>query len=247
MKIKSQMTLSEFVPDVTFSEVLDLLKKYGYRIVPVGRTVFINKISNTAETKDFTFAEVEFPEITSNKNEALIIRLSSYDKLKYGKVTISEEGILINSDKQFGTKEEIIINALPLPIFNYDKKIITYNSSGVATTVVEPIEVVKEVEDSGTNLRLIKYRGVFNKKNDGLSLAHFLPENSYLSFFKEKIKYFHGENIKWSFISDSEEFANLSENDKIFAYKKELEIINLTKTFIGEKMYQIDFETISIL
>ena len=64
---------------------------------------------------------------------------------------------------------------------------------------------------------------------------------------KEKIKYFHGENIKWSFISDSEEFANLSENDKIFAYKKELEIINLTKTFIGEKMYQIDFETISIL
>lgn len=241
------MTLSEFVPDVTFSEVLDLLKKYGYRIVPVGRTVFINKISNTAETKDFTFAEVEFPEITSNKNEALIIRLSSYDKLKYGKVTISEEGILINSDKQYGTKEEIIINALPLPIFNYDKKIITYNSSGVATTVVEPIEVVKEVEDSGTNLRLIKYRGVFNKKNDGLSLAHFLPENSYLSFFKEKIKYFHGENIKWSFISDSEEFANLSENDKIFAYKKELEIINLTKTFIGEKMYQIDFETISIL
>ena len=84
MKIKNQMTLSEFVPDVTFSEVLDLLKKYGYRIIPVGRTVFINKISNTAETKDFTFAEVEFPEITSNKNEALIIRLSSYDKLKYG-------------------------------------------------------------------------------------------------------------------------------------------------------------------
>lgn len=247
MKIKTQMTLSDFVPDVTFSEVLDLLKKYGYRIIPVGRTVFINKISNTAKTKDFTFAEVEFPEITSNKNEALIIRLSSYDKLKYGKVTISEDGILINSDKQFGTKEEIIINALPLPIFNYDKKIITYNSSGVATTVVEPIEVVKEVEDSGTNLRLIKYRGVFNKKNDGLSLAHFLPENSYLTFFKEKIKYFHGENIKWSFISDSEEFVNLSENDKIFAYKKELEIINLTKTFIGEKMYQIDFETISIL
>ncbi len=163
------------------------------------------------------------------------------------KVTITEDGILINSDKEFSTKDEIIINALPLPIFNYDKKIITYNSSGTATTVIEPIEVVKEVEDSGANLRLIKYRGIFNKKNDGLKLDHFLPENSYLTFFKEKIKYFHGENIKWSFISDSEEFANLSENDKIFAYKKELEIVNLTKTFIGEKMYQIDFDTISIL
>lgn len=242
-----QMSLNEFVPDATFSEVLDLLKKYGYRIIPNGRTVLINKISNSSEVKDFSFAEVDFPEITSNKNEALIIKLSAYDKLKYGKVTITNDGVLINSDKQFATKEEIIINALPLPIFNYDKKITTYNSSGVPTTVIEPIEVVKEFKDSGTNLRLIKYRGVFNKKNDALSLAHFLPENSYLSFFRDKIKYFHGENVKWTFTSDSEEFANLSENDKIFAYKKELEIINLTKTFIGEKMYQIDFETVSIL
>lgn len=247
MKIKNQMSLNEFVPDATFSEVLDLLKKYGYRIIPNGRTVLINKISNSSEVKDFSFAEVDFPEITSNKNEALIIKLSAYDKLKYGKVTITNDGVLINSDKQFATKEEIIINALPLPIFNYDKKITTYNSSGVPTTVIEPIEVVKEFKDSGANLRLIKYRGVFNKKNDALSLAHFLPENSYLSFFRDKIKYFHGENIKWTFTSDSEEFANLSENDKIFAYKKELEIINLTKTFIGEKMYQIDFETVSIL
>ena len=48
-------------------------------------------------------------------------------------------------------------------------------------------------------------------------------------------------------ISSSEEFKNLKEDDKIYAYKRELVIKNLTKTFVGKEMYQIEFDTLSIL
>ena len=65
--------------------------------------------------------------------------------------------------------------------------------------------------------------------------------------FKNDIKFFHADNIKWTFISSSEEFKNLKEDDKIYAYKRELVIKNLTKTFVGKDMYQIEFDTLSIL
>lgn len=246
--MNNKMVLNEFVPDISFSQVLDVLKKYGYKIVPVGKSIFLNKIyDNSKKTKNFTFSEVKFPEITPNQNDAKIIKLSSYDKLKFGKVTITEKGILLNSDKIFSNKEEIIIDALPLPKINYAKKIKSFDTSGNVTETTENINCVTEEKDSGAEIRLIKYRGVFNKKNDGLDTSYLLPENAINTYFKNEIKFFHAENIKWTFISSSEEFKNLKEDDKIFAYKRELVIKNITKTFVGKDMYQIEFDTLSIL
>ena len=107
--------------------------------------------------------------------------------------------------------------------------------------------VIAEEKESDTPIKLIKYRGVFNKKNDGLDTSYLLPENAINTYFKNDIKFFHSDNIKWSFISSSEEFKNLKEDDKIYAYKRELVIKNLTKTFVGKDMYQIEFDTLSIL
>lgn len=250
--MKNHLELKNFVPEISFSEILDFLKKYSYKIIPKGKSIYVNKmyLKNT-QRKDFSFSEVKFPEIIANASDAKIIKLSSYDKLKYGKLTITNNGLLINSDKEFENKDDdIIINCLPLPFIELNKYNITYVNELTKKYVIKDLfnaRVIKEEKDSGAEIRLIKYRGVFNKKNDGLDTSYLLPENAINTYFKNEIKFFHAENIKWTFISSSEEFKNLKEDDKIFAYKRELVIKNITKTFVGKDMYQIEFDTLSIL
>lgn len=249
--MKNKLILSEFVPEVPFSDIIYFLKSYGYILIPKGNSIYVNKIYQKNEKpKDFTFCEVMFPEIIPKSFDAKIIKLSSYDKLKYGKITITDAGILVNSEKDFINKEEIIINSLPLPFAKVKKAIRTYVFEGFKKYVIKRIieqNVIAEEKEADTPIKLIKYRGVFNKKNDGLDVSYLLPENAINTYFKNDIKFFHSDNIKWSFISSSEEFKNLKEYDKIYAYKRELVIKNLTKTFVGEDMYQIEFDTLSIL
>lgn len=249
--MKNKLILSEFVPEVAFSDIISFLKSYGYILIPKGNSIYVNKIYQKNEKpKDFTFSEVMFPEIIPKSLDAKIIKLSSYDKLKYGKITITDAGILVNSEKDFINKEEITINSLPLPFAKVKKTIRTYVFEGFKKYVIKSIieqSVIAEEKESDTPIKLIKYRGVFNKKNDGLDVSYLLPENAINTYFKNDIKFFHSDNIKWSFISSSEEFKNLKEYDKIYAYKRELVIKNLTKTFVGEDMYQIEFDTLSIL
>ena len=249
--MKNKLILSEFVPEVAFSDIISFIKSYGYILIPKGNSIYVNKIYQKNEKpKDFTFCEVMFPEIIPKSLDAKIIKLSSYDKLKYGKITITDAGILVNSEKDFINKEEITINSLPLPFAKVKKAIRTYVFEGFKKYVIKSIieqSVIAEEKESDTPIKLIKYRGVFNKKNDGLDVSYLLPENAINTYFKNDIKFFHSDNIKWSFISSSEEFKNLKEYDKIYAYKRELVIKNLTKTFVGEDMYQIDFDTLSIL
>ena len=249
--MKNKLILSEFVPEVAFSDIISFLKSYGYILIPKGNSIYVNKIYQKNEKpKDFTFCEVMFPEIIPKSLDAKIIKLSSYDKLKYGKITITDAGILVNSEKDFINKEEITINSLPLPFAKVKKTIRTYVFEGFKKYVKKRIieqSVIAEEKESDTPIKLIKYRGVFNKKNDGLDVSYLLPENAINTYFKNDIKFFHSDNIKWSFISSSEEFKNLKEYDKIYAYKRELVIKNLTKTFVGKDMYQIEFDTLSIL
>ncbi len=249
--MKNKLILSEFVPEVAFSDIISFLKSYGYILIPKGNSIYVNKIYQKNEKpKDFTFCEVMFPEIIPKSFDAKIIKLSSYDKLKYGKITITDAGILVNSEKDFINKEEITINSLPLPFATVKKAIRTYVFEGFKKYVIKSIleqSVIAEEKESDTPIKLIKYRGVFNKKNDGLDVSYLLPENAINTYFKNDIKFFHSDNIKWSFISSSEEFKNLKEYDKIYAYKRELVIKNLTKTFVGKDMYQIEFDTLSIL
>jgi hypothetical protein len=249
--MKNKLILSEFVPEVAFSDIISFLKSYGYILIPKGNSIYVNKIYlKNEKPKDFTFSEVMFPEIIPKSLDAKIIKLSSYDKLKYGKITITDAGILVNSEKDFINKEEITINSLPLPFAMVKKAIRTYVFEGFKKYVIKRIieqNVIAEEKEADTPIKLIKYRGVFNKKNDGLDTSYLLPENAINTYFKNDIKFFHSDNIKWSFISSSEEFKNLKEDDKIYAYKRELVIKNLTKTFVGKDMYQIEFDTLSIL
>lgn len=249
--MKNKLILSEFVPEVMFSDIISFLKSYGYILIPKGNSIYVNKIYlKNEKPKDFTFCEVMFPEIIPKSLDAKIIKLSSYDKLKFGKITITDAGILVNSEKDFINKEEITINALPLPFAMVKKAIRTYVFEGLKKYVIKRIieqSVIAEEKESDTPIKLIKYRGVFNKKNDGLDVSYLLPENAINTYFKNHIKFFHSDNIKWSFISSSEEFKNLKEYDKIYAYKRELVIKNLTKTFVGKDMYQIEFDTLSTL
>jgi hypothetical protein len=249
--MKNKLILSEFVPEVAFSDIISFLKSYGYILIPKGNSIYVNKIYlKNEKPKDFTFSEVMFPEIIPKSLDAKIIKLSSYDKLKYGKITITDAGILVNSEKDFINKEEITINSLPLPFAKVKKAIRTYVFEGIKMYVIKSIIeqiVIAEEKESDTPIKLIKYRGVFNKKNDGLDTSYLLPENAINTYFKNDIKFFHSDNIKWSFISSSEEFKNLKEDDKIYAYKRELVIKNLTKTFVGKDMYQIEFDTLSTL
>ena len=249
--MKNKLILSEFVPEVAFSDIISFIKSYGYILIPKGNSIYLNKIYQKNEKpKDFTFCEVMFPEIIPKSFDAKIIKLSSYDKLKYGKITITDAGILVNSEKDFINKEEITINSLPLPFAKVKKTIRTYVFEGFKKYVKKRIieqSVIAEEKESDTPIKLIKYRGVFNKKNDGLDVSYLLPENAINTYFKNDIKFFHSDNIKWTFISSSEEFKNLKEYDKIYAYKRELVIKNLTKTFVGKDMYQIEFDTLSTL
>lgn len=249
--MKNKLILSEFVPEVAFSDIISFLKSYGYILIPKGNSIYVNKIYlKNEKPKDFTFSEVMFPEIIPKSFDAKIIKLSSYDKLKYGKITITDAGILVNSEKDFINKEEITINSLPLPFATVKKAIRTYVFEGIKMYVIKSIieqNVIAEEKEADTPIKLIKYRGVFNKKNDGLDTSYLLPENAINTYFKNDIRFFHSDNIKWSFISSSEEFKNLKEDDKIYAYKRELVIKNLTKTFVGKDMYQIEFDTLSIL
>ena len=249
--MKNKLILSEFVPEVAFSDIISFLKSYGYILIPKGNSIYVNKIYlKNEKPKDFTFSEVMFPEIIPKSFDAKIIKLSSYDKLKYGKITITDAGILVNSEKDFINKEEITINSLPLPFATVKKTMRNYTMEGLKTYVIKSIieqSVIAEEKEADTPIKLIKYRGVFNKKNDGLDTSYLLPENAINTYFKNDIKFFHSDNIKWTFISSSEEFKNLKEDDKIFAYKRELVIKNLTKTFVGKDMYQIEFDTLSIL
>ena len=249
--MKNKLILSEFVPEVAFSDIISFLKSYGYILIPKGNSIYVNKIYlKNEKPKDFTFSEVMFPEIIPKSFDAKIIKLSSYDKLKYGKITITDAGILVNSEKDFINKEEITINSLPLPFATVKKTMRNYTMEGLKTYVIKSIieqSVIAEEKEADTPIKLIKYRGVFNKKNDGLDTSYLLPENAINTYFKNDIKFFHSDNIKWTFISSSEEFKNLKEDDKIYAYKRELVIKNLTKTFVGKDMYQIEFDTLSIL
>lgn len=249
--MKNKLILSEFVPEVAFSDIISFLKSYGYILIPKGNSIYVNKIYlKNEKPKDFTFSEVMFPEIIPKSLDAKIIKLSSYDKLKFGKITITDAGILVNSEKDFINKEEITINSLPLPFATVKKTMRNYTMEGSKEYVIKSIieqSVIAEEKEADTPIKLIKYRGVFNKKNDGLDVSYLLPENAINTYFKNDIKFFHSDNIKWTFISSSEEFKNLKEDDKIYAYKRELVIKNLTKTFVGKEMYQIEFDTLSIL
>lgn len=227
-QMKNQIHLNQFVPDITFGDLLKALKLWKkYKIYPDGKTLNFKKIE-IAPTKviDFQFSEQKDLEIVSNFRDAYLLKLDAPDEYGYSTYTIDNDQ-LYTFEKSFPSRTDVVIPGYPLPIVEVDS----------VTTAME-----KTTDLSG--VVLVKYKGLQSGKNDCLPLTNLLVENIYPNFYELYIKNrLAADNFKWSFYSDHYKIRELTSSDVIFAYNSNHKIINIIKKFVEPSDYLIEIET----
>ena len=214
--------LSKSVPDMTFGEyVTAVMKKrnYGYDID--GNTITINKRRTRTldKTKAIDLSKFEVPQedLERNFNRGKSFEFKSFeyesDEYPHQKIFITNTGYQINSYTTNDDTEEIIINAIALPLKIY----------GVKTA--------HDFLNDNAKLQLVLYSGLSAGVNISEDPAGISLLNNYLDDYQDWFNFLlTSQNLVWLFDSSYEELPELKIRSIIYAYRQYHIIRKLTRT-----------------
>lgn len=216
----TSIDLSKSVPDMSFGEyVTAVMKKRNYGYTIDGTTISIDKRKttnlDTTQAVDLTNFEVKSPERNFNRGKTFEFKTFDYESEDYPqqKIYIDNAGYTIQNYTKNDDTEEIVVNAICLPL------------------KVFGIKTAHDFLDDNAKLQLVLY----SQLTGGLNLAED-PEgisllNNYLDDYLEWFTFLlTSQNLVWEFDASYEQLSNLKVRSIIYAYRQYHVIRKLTRT-----------------
>ena len=230
----TQIDLSKAVPDMTFGEFATAVMKkrnYGYDISENTVTINKKKVStiDTSNAIDLSNFEVATPERNFNRGKSFVFKQFDFQHEDYEpqKILIKNDGYLVNAFTKPDDAEEIIVNAIELPL------------------KVFGVQTAHGFLDDYSKLQLVLYSGLVNSLNlaeDPSAISHL---NNYLDDYEDWFNFLlTSQNLNWVFDSSFEALSELKIRSIVYAYRQFHIIRKLTrKTYITQnKGIQLETE-----
>jgi len=229
----NQVDLSRSVPEMTFGEFFTTLKNwFNLDLTPKGNKAIVNFVQDEikrGEVIDLSDTEVKQPRRKFNKGVSFLLQFNETDSKDYTFLPVfhSASGITNNSFVKNEKTNEIMINALPLPLM-----------------LRENVQTAHHFDSDTSKLFAVMYDGL----TSGLNLAKnpdeiMIPkvhERHFKEWFERRI---NSQNFIWEFKKYYENIRGLNSKKKIFAYNQIHLIKNINKNELDENYYEIEIET----
>ena len=230
----TEINLPKCVPSMKFGEFVNAFAKWhNYGIVLDGNNVIMNKKVPKLQESQTPFNlqpfEVKFPERNFNQGKTFTYGFFEVDSEEYNfpNLLIGNDGYQVAPFTKNDDTEEIVINALPLPL----------KQKGEVLTAHGFL-------DDNSKALVVIYEGLTGGLNISESAEEMSALNSYLNhhqqwftFLLKSIRYV------WSFMSYYEEIFQLKINDVIYAYKQYHIIRRLSRKNTTKKIIETEIET----
>jgi len=232
--------LRKSVPDMSFGDFFTaVLKKqnYGYDIEGSVITVNKKKVENVSTTNSISLLdfEVQYPERNFNRGKTFILKTFDFQSEEYQaqQIFINNSGYIINNFEKNDDTEEIVINAIELPL----------KINGVSTA--------HGFLDDNTKVQMVLYGGLANSLNLAEDPTPISLLNNYLNDYQSWFQFLlTSQNINWFFETSYEKLADLKIRSIIYAYRQYHVIRKLTrKTYMTQKngiQLEVEIETESL-
>lgn len=231
---ENKIDLRKAVPDITFGEYVTFIKNYlNYDISGIdGDTIFVNKVEekfNSPAIKDFSMHDQLKPVRKFKQGISFLLKFQDIEskEYEYKKVFQNKDNVMYTGYTSDAEKTSTIeINGLPLPLL----------TRGVKTA--------HAFEQNSSKVYIVPYNGLTGGLNVSLPITDYLLENVHPLYWYLWFKFrINSKTFEWNFISDKEEFTNLTVKDMIHAYRNFHFIKSLTKTEIKPGLFEYELET----
>ncbi len=231
---ENKIDLRKAVPDITFGEYVTFIKNYlNYDISGIdGDTIFVNKVEekfNSPAIKDFSMHDQLKPVRKFKQGISFLLKFQDIEskEYEYKKVFQNKDNVMYTGYTSDAEKTSTIeINGLPLPLL----------TRGVKTA--------HAFEQNSSKVYIVPYNGLTGGLNVSLPITDYLLENVHPLYWYLWFKFrINSKTFEWNFISDKEEFINLTVKDMIHAYRNFHFIKSLTKTEIKPGLFEYELET----
>lgn len=225
--------LNECVPNISFGELMTVLKNWKNIDVAIHDNVFeinsVNEQLENAEIISLEKFEVPRPKISYTKGDTFLLQfkeVGSSDEYLWDKIFVDQGGMVIDSYNKDENTTEIIINGLPLPIA--DKK-------GVLTA--------DHYVDDEQLVKLIIFDGSIASDNRAQDNQDLLLASVYYEDHRNWL-YLRivGKEKSWSFIIPEEEIRDLDVKKQAFAYGRHHVIKSINKDSIRDGIWNVEVQ-----
>jgi hypothetical protein len=191
----------------------------------------MNKIKKTMDAAvaiDLTDTEVKEPIRNFYQDMTFLLQFQEVnsDEYEFAKLFVDSSGNRTSSFVKNDNTNEIIINAIPLPIKQ-----------------VGPISTAHLFIDAKNILALSIYSGLSGGLNACRDTSQLLIPAVYESDWKEWIDFrINSEGFEWPFFVDSERAGTITEKSKIHAYSRDFIVRRVSKRNASQNWWEITLE-----
>lgn len=228
------INLTKSVPDMKFGDYVNAYLKWkNYGLDVNNNTVTINKIRNSIQQDsrkvNLSNFEIQYPEVKTNQGKSYELKFFEFESegYDYKSIYINNEGASISPYVKKEDTEEIIIDAVPLPI---------ESRNGVVTAF--------DFLEEETKSKVVYYDGLQNGDNTTQSLDQLLIPTTYETSYKEWFKFLLlSLSYTWIFEAPFEKLSNLRVKSIIYAYKQYHIIETLRRKVTADNSIEHEIET----
>lgn len=231
-----KIVLKECVPDMTFGELLTILKNWkNLDLQFIGQTVYLQFIDSqlpVVDAIDLSDFEIEKPRRIFSKGDTYLLKFQdlSSEEYTFDSIFIKQGELFINDYTTNDDTTEIIINSVPLPIAT--KKNIT---------------TADHFLDDKSRLKLIVFDGSTASNNLAEDVEELLIPSVYVNHFENWLNLrLNAQGFSWSFIMTDEQLRKIGIRNKVFAYKNNHVIKNINKDLVSRGIWNVELETLTI-
>lgn len=235
----NEIDLSRCVPDMTFRELITILKNAkNYSFEPEGKVIRMNRIESKldrSQAVDLSEFDIDEPRRTLHEDRLFELTYTdgkSNEKYKYDSVLVSSSGAVVNN---YATKENISsikIDMLPLPVITRD---------GISSAF--------SFEEQSAKLRLV----FMNPVPEGGAPVTFWNEKMTIpSLYVDEYKDWLDFRIKsvgwnWDFLIPVEKFRTITAQTLVYAYKNYHIFSEIEKERLNRLWLRVTAKTESLL
>jgi len=220
----TSIDLAKSLPDMSFGEyVTAVMKKRNYSYTITDNVISIDKRKTTninpSEAVDLSNFEVATPERNFNRGKTFEFKTFDYESEEYPqpKLFISNDGFIVDNYTKNDDTEEIIVNAIALPL------------------KVFGVKTAHDFLNDNSKLQMVLYSGLANSLNLAEDPEAISLLNNYLDDYQDWFNFLlTSQNLNWVFEASYEELSELKIRSIIYAYRQFHVIRKLTrKTYVS--------------
>lgn len=233
--VPNEIKLSKCVPDSTFAKLVETIRLWkNFDLTINGDQITMNYLTkkfSTANAVSLIDFEVQYPEINFNQGRSFVLKFQdintdNFPEYQYPEIYMDINGIQQTPFVKKDTTEEIIIDAVPLPL----KKAKTQISA-------------HDFLDDKNALFIGMYNGLVSGNNQVMDPAPLMIPAIFVDYYEEWFDFLlRSISYLWNFMSPPEKLQALKVKSVIYAYREYHVIERISRSNVTPELIYTELE-----